>query len=727
MTTTPRRGGGSATRGRPQEHGGRRRVLPRAKWILLTLAVLMLGCLLAVNGLVNSDIGDDSNGLGPGPDDKVPASVTDGGPIIDASRATPRSYSLPRKTVALTFDDGPSPQWTPKVLAVLRKYHVPATFFVVGSVAARNPGLLRDIRASGSAIGLHTFTHPDLARVSDARRTRELWQTQLALAGATGEKSYLLRPPYSAGPDSIDNLHLKSIRKSAKAGYLVVLSDVDGEDWQRPGAAKIVENATPKNGKGAIVLLHDAGGNRSESVKALGRLIPKLRAEGYRFTTVTDAVGLPRANSPATLTERLLGKVMLAAVALSDTISGVMGWLLLVSGVLIVARLLLMVVLAGRHRRQRRSPTFTWGRPIVEPVSVLVPVYNEKENVAATVRSLVASDHPVEVIVVDDGSTDGTADVVESLCLPNVTVIRKENGGKASALNTGIALARNELIVMIDGDTIFEPDTVRRLVAPFASPDVGAVAGNAKVANRSGLLAKWQHIEYVIGFNIDRRVYDLLGCMPTVPGAVGAYRRSTLVDVGGLSEDTLAEDTDLTMAICRGGWRVIYQEDARAWTEAPVTLPQLWRQRYRWTYGTMQSMWKHRGAVLASGAAGRFGRVGLVQLALFQVLLPLLAPLVDVFLVYGLLFLDRRLTIVVWCGMLAIQLIGALFAFRLEGERIRVLLLLPAQQFVYRQLMYAVLLKSAATALAGVRLGWQKLRRTGGLDMLLASRSSSGT
>ena len=285
-------------------------------------------------------------------------------------------------------------------------------------------------------------------------------------------------------------------------------------------------------------------------------------------------------------------------------------WALLVVGVLILLRLALMLVIAVRHKRRRHRRDFSWGPPVTEPVSVIVPAYNESANIAATVRSLVAATHPVEVLVVDDGSTDGTADIVEALGLPGVRVLRQANGGKPSALNHGIAHARHELVVMIDGDTIFAPDTIVRLVEPFADPTVGAVAGNAKVANRRGLLGRWQHIEYVMGFNVDRRVFDLGHCMPTIPGAVGAFRRAILLDVGGVSDDTLAEDTDLTMAICRRGWRVVYEEHARAWTEAPASLGQLWRQRYRWSYGTMQSMWKHRHAVVerappaGSGGAG---------------------------------------------------------------------------------------------------------------------------
>lgn len=365
----------------------------------------------------------------------------------------------------------------------------------------------------------------------------------------------------------------------------------------------------------------------------------------------------------------------------------------------------------------RLTPTPSLTAQHLPPVSVVVPAYNEELGVGPAVRSLAASTYPeLEIIVVDDGSTDATSSVVESLGLPNVTLIRQENAGKPAALNTGIAAARHDILVLVDADTVFEPHSMRALVAPFADPEVGAVSGNTKVGNRRGLLGRWQHIEYVIGFNLDRRMFDVLRCMPTVPGAIGAFRRETLAAVGGVSDDTLAEDTDLTMATCRAGWRVVYTPEARAWTEAPATLGQLWRQRYRWCYGTMQAMWKHRGAVFEGGAAGKLGRRGLPYLLAFQVLLPLLAPIIDISAVYSILFLPSVEIAVVWLAFLALQYVAAVYAFRLDREPYGPLWSLPLQQVVYRQLMYLVVIQSVASALYGIRLRWHVMRRTGGMD-----------
>jgi cellulose synthase/poly-beta-1,6-N-acetylglucosamine synthase-like glycosyltransferase/peptidoglycan/xylan/chitin deacetylase (PgdA/CDA1 family) len=688
------------------------------------LLLIVIVSLLFVEAYANSRFAPDGTAQS-GSQTTVPAKIVTGGPIINATPGQVQSYRLPAKTIALTFDDGPDPWWTRKVLQVLREQQVEATFFLIGSQVARHPELAREIALEGHELGVHTFTHPVLANLPAWRRHMEYSQTQLAIAKAAGVETRLIRFPYSSVANAIDDGTWPMIQEAGGLGYLTVVSDTDSDDWARPGVDAIVRNATPTGNQGAVTLWHDGGGDRSQTIAGLNRFIPAMKAKGYRFTTVTQGLNLtlggtaltaPKVagDAPASLANRWRGGALVWAVRIADDTVAAAGVLFLVVGALTLGRTVLLFVLASRHARRRRSRDWSWGPPVTDPVSVIVPAYNEKEGIAAAVRSLAAGDHPeIEVIVVDDGSTDGTAEIAAALRLPNVRVVRKPNGGKPSALNTGIALARHDLIVMVDGDTIFETDSIRRLVQPFGDPQVGAVAGNVKVGNRDSLVAKWQHIEYVIGFNLDRRLYETLRCMPTVPGAIGAFRRQALVYAGGLSDETLAEDTDITMALVRAGWKVVYEESARAWTEAPATLGQLWKQRYRWSYGTMQAMWKHRRAVLEHGASGRFGRVGLPFLALFSVALPILAPVIDVLAVYGLVFLNRTDTLVAWLAMLGLQTVTGIVAFRLDREKLRPLWTLPVQQFVYRQLMYLVLIQSVATALTGARLGWQKLHRTG--------------
>ncbi|QKW06799.1 glycosyltransferase [Streptomyces sp. NA04227] len=689
-----------------------RRGLPLRYLLPLSLLVALVAMLM-LRGYVHSEVLADHRVRPPAPTDRVPQKILDGGPVIDTRDGRESSLRVPDGKLVLTFDDGPDPQWTPKVLDVLKKHRAHAVFFVTGTMTSRHPELVKRMVDEGHEVGLHTFNHPDLSYQSHQRIDWELSQGQLALSGAAGVRTSLFRPPYSSFADAMDNRTWPVTRYIGGRGYLTVVNDTDSEDWRRPGVAEIVRRSTPEDGKGALVLMHDSGGDRSQTVAALDRFLPTMQARGYRFDNLTGALGAPSAHTPVTGLGLWKGKAWIWAVTAADTLTGALVVALAAVGVLVIGRFVLMLLFSGLHARRVRRRDFAWGPPVTEPVSVLVPAYNEAKCIENTVRSLTASDHPIEVVVVDDGSSDGTARIVEDLGLPGVRVVRQHNGGKPAALNRGLANARYDLVVMMDGDTVFEPSTVRELVQPFADPRVGAVAGNAKVGNKDSLIGAWQHIEYVMGFNLDRRMYDVLRCMPTIPGAVGAFRRSALQRVGGMSDDTLAEDTDITMALHRDGWRVVYAENARAWTEAPETVQQLWSQRYRWSYGTMQAIWKHRRALIERGPSGRFGRVGLPLVSLFMVLAPLLAPLIDVFLLYGLVFGPTGKTVAAWLGVLGVQLLCAAYAFRLDKERMTPLLSLPLQQLLYRQLMYVVLLQSWITALTGGRLRWQKLRRTG--------------
>ena len=692
----------------------------RSHWLVLVLLLASLSGALLLHGYTHHMFGTTPDGAPRVLADtgEVPTLVPIGGPVIDAWEGGVRTTGPKPRTIALTFDDGPDPVWTPKVLDLLRAQRIRATFFVIGTQAAAHPDLIRRIRDEGHQIGVHTFTHANLGAVSAWRRSLELRETQLVLAGTAGITTPLLRPPYSSDGRAVTSAEWAAISHARELGYLTVLTTLNSRDWQRPGVAQVVKNSTPRGSEGEILLMHDAGGDRTQTLAAIKQLVPRLKARGFRFATVSDAVGLPEPTERARRADRVQGNALIGAMRVSDWVLTMLTWMLYAAGALSVIRAVVTMTAARHHTRRRRAG---WGRPVTEPVTVIVPAYNESAGIEATVRSLVASDHPVEVIVVDDGSTDGTAALVQSLGLPGVRVIWQHNAGKPAALNTGLAAASHELVVMVDGDTVFEPDTVRQLVQPFADPRVGAVSGNAKVGNRGGVLGRWQHIEYVVGFNLDRRLFDLAECMPTVPGAIGAFRRSALQRLGGVSDVTLAEDTDLTMALCRDGWRVVYEERARAWTEAPASLGALWRQRYRWCYGTLQSMWKHRGALVQRGPAGRLGRRGLGYLLLFQVLLPLLAPVVDVFALYGLLFLDPMRVIALWLGFLAVQTGMGIYAFRLDRESMRPLWSLPLQQFVYRQLMYLVVIQSVFTAITGYRLRWQRMERYGSLDVPLRS------
>ncbi|MDQ6749266.1 MAG: bifunctional polysaccharide deacetylase/glycosyltransferase family 2 protein [Actinomycetota bacterium] len=623
------------------------------------------------------------------------------------------------RRVALTFDDGPDPRWTPGVAAVLRREHVPGAFFVVGSQAARHPDLVRMLVKDGHEIGNHTFTHAALSGVSTWQARLQLELTEAVLVGITGHYARLVRPPYSATPDAITPAQQRRLAEIAGRRYLIALADLDSNDWQRKGVARIVQNATPRGSEGGVIMLHDGGGNRAQTVATLARLIPSLRSRGFQFVSLAQLAGVREsALSPvAARGQHGRGQVFSWSVRLAFLLVGILSAAVLLVGLLIAVRFALLVFLASHHvRATRRAPSDPSYRP---SVTVIVPAYNEEVGIERAVRSLAGSDYePLDVVVVDDGSQDATAAIVEGLGLSQVRLVRQDNLGKAAALNTGVRLSEAEIVVMVDGDTVFEPATVAHLVAPLADERVGAVSGNTKVGNRGGLLGRWQHIEYVTGFNLDRRMYEVLQCTPTVPGAAGAFRREALEAVGEVSSDTLAEDTDLTLAIGRTGRRVVYAPDARAWTEAPSTLGGLWRQRYRWSYGTMQAVWKHRRAVLTRDPRERrIGRRAVPYMACFQIVLPILSPLIDLFALYGVVFTNPVPVIGAWLGFNALQLALAVFAFRLDRESLRPLWALPLQQFVYRQLMYLVIIESTISALVGLRAQWKTIPRTGDVQV----------
>jgi cellulose synthase/poly-beta-1,6-N-acetylglucosamine synthase-like glycosyltransferase/peptidoglycan/xylan/chitin deacetylase (PgdA/CDA1 family) len=693
----------------------RRRIRrPPGHWTLLAFCLLALLVLLGVQGVATHTT--RSSGTRPPATGGTPFGGT--GSILSLRGSDLASRPpAPGRRIALTFDDGPDPRWTPRIAAELERLGVPATFFVLGSKVVRHPDVVRDLHDDGFELGNHTFSHADVAGLPDWQLSFQLGLTENAVAGAAGVRPRLFRPPYSATPDAVTTRDARGLRRVAERGYVVLLSDLDTRDWSRPGVEAIVREATPRSAAGAFVLMHDGGGDRSQTIAALRRLVPRLRVQGYRFVTASELAGIQRsASEPPTSTwERGRGRLLLATLGVAHWVTSFLTFVLVPIAVLALLRMVALFFFARRHARVVRSAEEV--EEFAPPVSIVVPAYNEAAGIERAVRSLDASDYPhFEVIVVDDGSEDRTGDIVLSLELEHVRVLRQSNAGKPAALNRGVEAARHDLVVTVDGDTVFEPGTLRELVQPFRDPDVGAVAGNTKVGNRRGLLGRWQHIEYVMGFNLDRRLYDLLRCMPTVPGAIGGFRREALTDIGGVSGATLAEDTDITIDIGRAGWRVAYAEDARAWTEAPASLAALWRQRYRWSYGTMQAVWKHRAAVVRP-REWRIGRVAIPYLVLFQILLPLLAPLIDLFAVYGIVFLDPVPVIGYWVGFNLVQLLLGWYAFRLDRESPRPLWAMPLQQFVYRQLMYLVAIESVISALVGNRIRWQPMERTGEVEV----------
>jgi cellulose synthase/poly-beta-1,6-N-acetylglucosamine synthase-like glycosyltransferase/peptidoglycan/xylan/chitin deacetylase (PgdA/CDA1 family)/spore germination protein YaaH len=640
------------------------------------------------------------------------------------------------KSVVLSFDDGPDPEWTPKILDVLKANRVPATFFVVGQNAEAHPDLVRQMLAEGHEVGSHSFTHPNLAAVSDQRALLELNATQRAIEALTGRSTILFRPPYNADSTPSTGDELGPILTADRLGYITVGENVDPNDWdltQLTGAAKAHQIEADilrqiAKGDGNIVLLHDGGGSREATVAAVAAVIPKLKQQGYRFVSVGDLLGRSRAEvmPPLSPRDQLLIYLDGAVFRILWDTGSILSGAFLLAIALGFLRVAIILPLAALHRRRAVASPFTG------PVTVIIAAYNEAKVINRTVESVLASDYPaIRVLVVDDGSSDGTEAVVRAAFSddPRVTVLEKPNGGKASALNLGIEQSDGEVFVGVDADTQLDPMAIRRLVASMSDPEIGAVAGNVRVGNEDRLLTIWQSVEYTTAQNFDRRAYAVLNAVTVVPGAIGAWRRSAVLAAGGYQTDTLAEDMDLTWRLREQGFRIETENAALAFTEAPDQFSSFFKQRFRWAYGTLQCLWKHRTSL---GRYQWFGWLALPSLWLFQVVFMVLAPLVDLQVAWSLLNFwwawqaaatapelsplpqaMQNLTVVLTLYLLffAVEMVTGLIAFRWERRSPWPLAWLFLQRLVYRQIMYLVVLKSLLTAIRGARTGWGKLDR----------------
>ncbi|HEY3053467.1 MAG TPA: glycosyltransferase, partial [Thermoanaerobaculia bacterium] len=667
----------------------------------------------------------------------------------------PTSYVIERsgyqpKEIALTIDDGPAETYTEQMLDELKKYNVKATFFLIGQNAERYPNLVRRIWREGHEIGNHSYTHPNIGAIPESRARAEINATQRVIQSLIGRSTLLFRPPYNADAEPTSREEVTPIALASSQKYIVVGEYIDPQDWDTevhmPDGSRRHRTALEMRDltltqldveKGSCILLHDGGGDRSETVRLIPLLIQELTKRGYKFVTVSQLVGATRdqVNPPVRSNESLMlanDRIVFEAMYVGELFLTVA----FISAIgLGAARVVFVTILAliAKHREKRShfDPSF---RP---PVSVVIAAFNEERVIARTVEAVLSSHYPdLEVVVVDDGSKDDTSGEVMRHFGDRVHLLRQENAGKAAALNRGIGAARGEIIVALDADTVFRPDTIAKLVRRFENPQVGAVAGNVKVGNRINPLTYWQAIEYITSQNLDRRAYAAINSVSVVPGAVGAWRRAAIVDAGGYTTDTMAEDMDLTWRIRRNGWHIETDSDAIGFTEAPDTFRNLFKQRFRWAFGTLQSLWKHRAAV---GRHGWFGRVMLPSLWLFQVIYQALSPLVDLQIAWTLgtvvhSFMRGRLTQdwqplpaaltslyllgFMYAFFFVIELIGSVVAFKLDREDGRMLVWLFWQRFLYRQLMYAVLLKSIKTAISGMRTGWGKLERKGTVELL---------
>jgi spore germination protein YaaH/peptidoglycan/xylan/chitin deacetylase (PgdA/CDA1 family)/glycosyltransferase involved in cell wall biosynthesis len=620
------------------------------------------------------------------------------------------------KQLVLTFDDGPDPTWTPRILDVLKQKQVPATFFVIGVNAESSPNLVKQMYAEGDLVGNHTYDHPNIATISTQRMFYELNLTQRLIEHDTGHATTLFRPPYNADSEPTTAEEVEPIWHAEKDfGYTMIGERIDPQDW-RPGITtkQIVDEVIAEKDNGHIILLHDGGGERSATLEALPQIIDRLRSSGYQFVNLDTLMNKSRNELMPTPTadERRLAGLEGSALVTKSNFKKLVGLLFLLAIYLTLARSLLFGAMAVTQKLRLRLRRFK--EAYAPPVSVIIAAYNEEKVITKTIDSLLTCDYPnLEIVVVDDGSKDRTLGVLQQNYAhePRVRIFTQPNGGKSSALNQAIRESKNDILVALDADTIFERSTIRMLVRHFSDAKVGAVSGNAKVGNRHNWITRFQSIEYICGFNLDRRALDLLNAITVVPGAVGAWRKELILQVGGFGHETLAEDTDVTLAIRRLGYEIRYEEAAIARTEAPETTAALAKQRFRWAFGTLQAAWKHRDALFIP-RYGALAFVALPSIWIFQVVLAILSPLAEIAMILALIAGNWEIVLLYYVAFFSIDLLTALLAYGLEGENPSDLLLFFPQRLYYRGLMNFVLAKSFVFALRGRLVGWGKLERT---------------
>jgi cellulose synthase/poly-beta-1,6-N-acetylglucosamine synthase-like glycosyltransferase/peptidoglycan/xylan/chitin deacetylase (PgdA/CDA1 family)/spore germination protein YaaH len=657
-------------------------------------------------------------------------------------------YGSSKNRLAITFDDGPDPEWTPKILDVLKEKEAPATFFLIGIQADKFSDLTQRIYREGHEIGNHTFTHPDISNISHRFMQLELNLTERLFASRLGMRSILFRPPYSIDQEPDTEDQVRPLEITQDMGYTTVGNKIDPSDWRENPhrsaeqiSADVLAHLPPcaPNDQrcGNIILLHDGGGDRQETVRALPMIIDGIRARGYQIVPVYQLLGKTRADvmPPLPANERWAARLNFVGFWLFDFSIKAITWIFLIGDVLMTGRLLIIGAFAIYDRLRARQ----YGRDAdsYKPdVAVLIPAYNEEKVIERTVRAALASDYPnLRVIVIDDGSKDKTLEVAHAAFAREemrgqVLILTKPNSGKADALNFGLEHLRDEeIFVGIDADTMIARDAISRLVPHFLDPQVGAVAGNAKVGNRVNLWTRWQALEYITSQNFERRALNTLGAVSVVPGAIGAWRTSAVREAGAYHTDTVAEDADLTMALLQRGYRVEYEDRALAYTEAPVNANGLMRQRFRWSFGILQSVWKHRSAF---GRKGVLGWIALPNIFIFQIVLPLVSPFIDLMFSVGTVwyFIQKfyhpestdpasfQRLVLFFAAFLVIDFLASAIAFALERreaegrEDIWLLSQVWLQRFAYRQLFSVVLLKTLKRAIEGQRFAWDKLERT---------------
>lgn len=639
------------------------------------------------------------------------------GMIIDARYTEmPTGYILDRvgsvpsdKTLVLAFYNGPDPNWTPSLMDVLDENNVPATFFVVGNQAEKYPSLLQDMARRGHLLGNYGYQFGDQNVLAMDQLKSDVNATQRLIENASNRHSRLFGVPAPITSESAAKL-----QSISELGYVLVSPSISlnsATSRDEEAIANDIKSQIKGPGKHVIALQND-GSDQTALVAALKRLLPELKQDGYQFLRMDQAIGL---NDSELQPAYGAGEaVFVGTVNIVNTLRNlfwpIMFWVFLLTTIFAMLRIVFMsiyVIRSARHKRrlEYRAPQLIYA-------SVLIPAYNEQETILKTLESLQTSKHRrFEALVIDDGSTDRTGEIVREFVKsdPRFRLLQKSNGGKSTALNMGMRMAKYDIVVTIDADTILFPNAIDEMIKPFADPKVDAVCGNVEVGNVHNMLTGFQALEYITAQNFDRRAFEELNAISVVPGATGAWRRKRVLDIGGYETDTLTEDADMTIKMLVNNGKIVYAPNAKSITEAPDKMRDLAKQRFRWSFGTFQCLGKYTNQFFK----GRVGWIALPNIFIFQIIFPLLAPLGDILFVVALVRGDFSLIFYSYIFFTLLDVVGSVFAFVLEHKPKRLMLFVLIQRFFYRQFLYITILRAILAILRGRRYGWNKLKRTG--------------
>ena len=672
--------------------------------------------------------------------------------------------------ITMTFDDGPAKN-TGKVLDILREFNVKATFFVTGSNILKYPQVAERIMREGHAIGNHSFSHPKFSQLSNSEIDQEVKKTDFIIEELTRVKPKYFRTPYTIYGDIETKQDLEYLKIINKSNLILNEYDIDPNDWNKKDPETLVKETLQKIDNGSQLLLHDNGSGEDNTLKALPEIINQIKSRGFSFVAIDEVINQKEQdnkNTDPVFIENKNNKNILIPFLPDFKLNNELqtnlsyGHFLFIQFAIAVAILRILIILFsllyrllifiinkfnGSLQKTDLSTNFT------PPISVLIPCYNEEKVVCNTIASILNANYPeFEVIVIIDGSTDKSLQVVNQYFQdhPQVVILPKVNGGKASALNYGVSHSKYNYVVAMDADTIFEKNALKFLMNHFKDKSVGAVAGNVQVGNDYFLmkstnskinfiksfnwLTSCQRVEYIFSQNFDKLSYDTLGCVLVVPGAIGGFRKEALIESGGYKTNTLAEDTDLTINILKNKWIVRYEKNSQSITEAPETLKAFIKQRFRWQYGTLQILFKNMNIIMNF----RYGMVGLfaTPYMVFSYLAILLSPFVNIvfiyyFIRYFLSFINNifvlsdadiliiQTSLILFFFFAVFEVITTIIALLLDKSKnkFQLLFIIPIQILIYRPLISVITFWVIIKSIQGKAQGWGHLKRTGSVSL----------